>query len=343
MTFNNVIGQHALKGVLNDALSSHRIAHCYLFEGPNGIGKRTIADIFAKMVMCTNIQEDSDSGNLLPCDICDSCIMFNNMTHPDYHYFATDNETIKINEVRDYFDGINLTPYYATKKIYIIDGVEKMTIQSQNCILKTLEEPPLDVIIMLLTENKEVLLETINSRVLSYSLKRYSKGEINQALDRDIADTKEVGVIDRSALSYDFIHAFSDGIIGKAIDLYEDNEFKELRDRTFDIIKSIETLSMKKMIEAIDDILGLNKVKVMIEFFISYYRDVLVLQLTDDVSVLINSDKKDIIQDSKGRISIDGVINMFQIINEALIALNTNANNSLVVEGFIMRLREEYL
>lgn len=347
MNFNDVIGQDDLKKVLSEAISDSKLNHAYLFDGPAGIGKKTIAEIFAQMIMCTDIDKSSDF--LAPCGNCDNCVMFREKTHPDYHFFSTENETIKIKEIRDFFENINLTPHYSVKKIYVIDGAEKMTTQAQNCILKTLEEPPSDVVIILLTANKEMLLETINSRVLTYSFKKYSKEEIKQAveeslenLDKDV-EGFNLSDLSKSELSPEFVYNFSDGIIGKAIGICNDDDFKHIRDKTFNIIKSLETKKMKNMIEAIDEIVDLKKIKEILEFFISYYRDVLVLTVSEDDSALINTDKRDMIQDGRLKIDSKGIMSIFQNIKEALIALNTNANEGLVVERLLMKVREEYI
>ena len=170
MNFNDIIGQQFIINALKSAWNSQKISHAYLFEGPGGIGKKTVARVFAQRLMCSENTDDIDA-----CGQCSNCVMFKAGTHPDFHFFSTENETIKVDEIRDLFEAVCITPHYSDRKVYVIDKADKMNVQAQNCILKTLEEPPDNVVIMLTADNPEVLLETILSRVIKYSFIRYKK------------------------------------------------------------------------------------------------------------------------------------------------------------------------
>ena len=146
-----------LSTLISAAQSGHA-AHAYLFEGPSNSKKKEAAEKFASFLLCRNLSA---------CGSCDSCIMMKSGSHPDYHILSGDYDTIKIREhIAPFFSDIQMSSPYSNTKVYIIDEAHKMNSASQNSILKTLEEPVSNVVIILLTENSEMLLPTIISRVI---------------------------------------------------------------------------------------------------------------------------------------------------------------------------------
>jgi len=330
MKFNDIIGQEAIINALKSAWKSSKISHAYLFEGPCGIGKKTVARVFAKRLICQENPQDLDA-----CGECENCAMFEAGTHPDFKFFSTDSETIKVDEIRDLFEDVHIMPYYTDRKVYIIDGADKMNLQAQNCILKTLEEPPAYAVIILAAHNPDMLLETIQSRVIRYSFTRYRREEIMAAVGR-YCSGMECGY------SPDFIYSFSDGVIGKALDIVGNENFKSLRDLSFNIIEDIESRDTRRRIKAADAILGTENAALFIEFFMSFYRDLLVSMVSEEDAALINLDKKDFIRNRKYKLSKNRIIKIFNLLREALLALQGNANESLLVESLLFKLQEEY-
>jgi len=164
--------------ILTNLLNTGRVAHAYLFEGPANSDKKRAANEFARMLLCT-------AENKAKCDSCASCLMFRNSSHPDYHFLGVSGDTIKIREhVEPFFQDIRLSPVCADRKIYIIDEAHKMNSASQNSILKTLEEPFSNVVIILLTENSEMLLSTIRSRVIKYHFNIEEENERNEEREK---------------------------------------------------------------------------------------------------------------------------------------------------------------
>lgn len=162
---------------LQQAIQNDRVAHAYLLEGPSATANKEIAKDFAKALLCqenkhSNQAGASDSTNNsqsgTPCNTCQSCRMFQQASHPDFHLLEVEGETIKIREhMTPFFQDIRLSSY-SGRKVYIIADAEKMNAASQNSILKTLEEPVQGVTIILLTTNSNALLPTILSRVVRY-------------------------------------------------------------------------------------------------------------------------------------------------------------------------------
>ena len=157
MNFNNIIGNENVKNLLNNSIKSNNLVHSYMFVGPNGIGKSIFAKELAKILLCTN--------NTSPCNSCSSCVKFESNNHPDFMIIdADDGKSIKIGQVRLLQEKIAEKPIISDHKVYIINNSDLMTVEAQNCLLKTLEEPPEYATIILVLSNENKMLNTIKSR-----------------------------------------------------------------------------------------------------------------------------------------------------------------------------------
>ena len=163
MSFSNIIGNEKIKNILIKSISNNTVLHSYMFIGSNGIGKKMIAKQFAKMVLCEN--SGADSG-FEECDNCKSCIEFNSGNNPDFICIEPDGKNIKIEQIREMQTKVVEKPVNSKKKIYIIDDADLMTKEAQNCLLKTLEEPPEYIVIILIVSNESKILTTIKSRCM---------------------------------------------------------------------------------------------------------------------------------------------------------------------------------
>ena len=153
MSFEKIIGNNKIKNELIKAFSTNSIAHSYIFSGQYGIGKKQIAIEFAKMILCLN----KDNA---PCGKCKSCLELENDNNPDFNIIKPDGK-IKIDQIRQMLEKVYEKPIISDKKVYIIDDAETMTVEAQNCLLKTLEEPPEYIVIILITSNESNLINTI--------------------------------------------------------------------------------------------------------------------------------------------------------------------------------------
>lgn len=159
MKFSEIVGQEVAVNILKKSIENNRCAHAYLFVGPEGVGKRTTAIAFAKGLNCHSSSSDG-------CDRCDSCIKIENGKHPDVE-LITPREAglaISIEQIRKLQRSVSYKPLEAKWKVYIVDDAADATEEAANCLLKTLEEPPPQVIIILVTENIYRLLSTVRSR-----------------------------------------------------------------------------------------------------------------------------------------------------------------------------------
>lgn len=173
-TFEEVVGQEYVVRSIKNAVRTGKIGHAYLFCGPRGTGKTTMARLLAKSVNCTNPEQ-------APCGTCENCIAANNGTHPDIVEINAANET-HVEDIRDLIERSRLAPMMGKHKIYIIDEVHQLSSAASSALLKTLEEPPENVIFVLATTDPQKLLPTIISRCQRFDFSKVKKSQISRHL-----------------------------------------------------------------------------------------------------------------------------------------------------------------
>lgn len=327
MDFNSIIGQKSVVESLKRFIDNNRIGHAYIFSGPEGIGKSTVAKIFASILMCDDAAVDKSCGN------CRSCRLFENRTNPDFGVLETRGLSIGVDEIRNLQQDICIRPLYSKRKVYLIREAEKMTVQAQNCLLKTLEEPPEYAVIILATSNYESLLETIRSRSVRINFAKNTFDEVKRFIvSRAGGDFEQA----------DFIAAYADGVIGRAVELMESERFKELREKAIDAAVRLSGSDFEDMLN-ISRMFDENKEDVdsILDVILLFYRDLLMAGKFGNEKLLINSDKKDIILKYAGRFSAGKLLNNIEIIEEARRNIKQNANYQLAVEVMLMKLQEE--
>ena len=207
MEFENIIGNTEVKTYLSNSIKQNNILHSYLFLGTEGIGKLLIAKTFAKKILCLNAKED------VQCN-CKSCLCFEGKNHPDFLVVNEEGESIKIEQIRDITEKVIEKPIVSDKKVYIINDCEKMTKEAQNCLLKTLEEPPEFVVLILISSNENLILNTIKSRCMSI--------KFNHIPD-EILKEYALKNLDYTVVNENVLKSFH-GSIGKAIQLKNNQE-----------------------------------------------------------------------------------------------------------------------
>lgn len=205
MSFERIIGNDKVKQFLNNAINENHILHSYLFSGIEGIGKKLFAIEFAKKILC--IEQNDEQEN------CLSCLKFKSSNHPDFMILEPENNVIKIEQIRNMQEKISEKPIVSKKKVYIIVDSDCMTKEAQNCLLKTLEEPPEYATIILTTANESKLLNTIKSRCIKVKFNGLLENEINQYLKQNEIVVNEENYI-----------KISQGSIGKLLDIKEDED-----------------------------------------------------------------------------------------------------------------------
>lgn len=169
--FEKIIGNEKIKKYFSDALNFGNISHSYLFVGKPGIGKKLFAKEIAKKIMCTGDEN------------CESCKKFNTNSNPDFQIIQPDGKSIKIEQIRNMQKKILEKPIISSKKVYIIDNADLMSEESQNCLLKTLEEPPEYAMIILIVSNETRIIQTIKSRCVILKFEDLTKEELSKYLN----------------------------------------------------------------------------------------------------------------------------------------------------------------
>ena len=172
--FDEIVGQKSVVSVLKSAIEKNRISHAYLFSGPAGTGKTTIARIFARAINCAESEK--------PCNKCENCMEFS--TGQSLDLIEIDAASSRgIDEIRALRDGIRSLPFKAKYKVYIIDEVHMLTKEAFNALLKTLEEPPAHVIFILATTELDKVLDTIISRTQHFEFRKIGEDDLQKALE----------------------------------------------------------------------------------------------------------------------------------------------------------------
>lgn len=217
--FENIAGHENIKNILSNNINTKNILHSYLFIGEDGIGKKMLAKEFAKAILCT-------SENNRPCNICKSCVEFNTNNNANFNLINEEGSAIKIEQIRNMQVKIAEKPINSNYKVYLINDAELMTQEAQNCLLKTLEEPPEYIVIILITSNENKVLNTIKSRCMKLYFNNLDKNSVKKVL------TEKFEMED---INDSFLDAVG-GSIKKALLIKEKSSEYEQITKLFDII-----------------------------------------------------------------------------------------------------------
>lgn len=290
MSFDNIIGNEKIKNFLDKSINENHISHSYLFTGTDGIGKTLFAREFARRLLCLNNEEAED---------CSSCVKFKTDNHPDFKQIEPDSGSIKIDQIRDMQDDIMQKPITSERKVYVIRDGEYMTREAQNCLLKTLEEPPEFAIIILITANESKLLTTVKSRCMKVAFDGISKEEVKQYMSANYTD------IDEELLD------MCDGSIGKEIELQEN------KDIYIGINKLIDNLDRQDLIFILNNAEVLYKQKDNINEILNYINNYLYISNKVNCIKYVEDTKRRLITNSNYDMTIDYLlIRMWEEINE---------------------------
>lgn len=303
MNFNEILGNNKIKQDLQEIIDNNTISHSYMFVGIDGIGKKLIAKEFARKILCLNKQNQN-------CATCDSCIKFNSGNNPDFLEIFPDGNSIKIAQMREMQEKVYQKPIVSDKKVFIIDQVEKMTEEAQNSLLKTLEEPPEYMVIILITSNENKLLNTVKSRCIRINFTGLSKQDITK-----YAGAHQINIASQNLLE------MCGGSIGKLEKINEN----------IDDYNSLE-LATNKLID--------GKLKNVVEemncFNILYESKEIIQDLLDYMTVLIY------LHISKEKDYRQKFLNTIKLIEETKQRLNSNTNYDMSIDNLLFKTWEEF-
>lgn len=233
MIFENIIGNEKNKKLLNQIINTNNIAHSYMFIGKESIGKMLFAKEFAKAILCIN-----DSK---PCGECKSCIEFESSNNPDFEVIEPDGNNIKIEQIRELIKKVYEKPIVSNKKVYIINDSNLMTKEAQNSLLKTLEEPPEYVTIILITSNENLFLPTIKSRCTKIMFRKLTDSELKTILEQKY---NKLNI-------QELVLKIAGGSVNKAVNL---DGKEDLYNRVNKIYSSLENINIIELINSKEDI-----------------------------------------------------------------------------------------
>lgn len=316
MPFSDVIGQDRVVSVLKRSIEMGRVSHAYLFSGIEGCGKRKTALAFVQAVFC---------GREEACGVCSSCRKVAGGQHPDLHMLEPDGAFIKIDQVRELQKELSYRPFEAPKKACIIDGAEKLNLSSGNALLKTLEEPPGNALMILVTPARSAVLQTILSRCQTLDFQPLSAELIEERLIRDqfpaeaarVAATLSGGSLRRG------VEIATDGVLESRVSFLERVIALNLKD-VATLFATAEELAADK-----EGLPGL------LELLLSFLRDVLIYRATPEA--IANADLLQLVEREAARSTEGRVIELIEQLVAMRRMLARNVNARLALEVFFMR------
>ncbi len=325
--FHEIIGHNQIREHLQNAIAMEKVSHAYILNGENSAGKMLLAEAFAMALQC-------EGGGTNPCGVCRSCRQAADHNQPDIIYVTHEKpNVISVDDIRHQLNNdMVIKPYSSKYKIYIVDEAEKMNVQAQNALLKTIEEPPAYGIILLLTTNADAFLPTILSRCITLNLKSVKEELIKEHL------MKKYQIPDYQA---EVCAAFSQGNVGKAIGLASSDSFGELKGSALSLVKKLEDIDVYDLGQQIKNISEFkNQIEEYFDLLTLWFRDVLYLKATEDVNNLIFRDEIYDIKKQAAKRSYLGIENILQAIDLAKKRLNANVNFDLVIELLLLTIKE---
>ena len=327
LTFKDILGHEQIKEHFQNVAATGKVSHAYILSGEAGMGKKTLANAFAMTLLC---EEDGKE----PCMQCHACKQVLSGNHPDLIYVTHEKPaSIGVDDVREQInDTIMVRPYSSQYKIYIVDEAEKMTVQAQNALLKTIEEPPTYAVIMLLTTNPDAFLQTILSRCVQLKLKPLRDSVVKDYLE------EKLQVKDIQAEIYS---AFARGNLGKAIHLAQSEDFKMMYEEILKLLKEIREMDISQLLDVIRKLKDDNTdIKECLNFMQMWYRDILMYKTTKDLNLLIFKDEFSAVKKAASLSSYEGLERILEAIDKARVRLDANVNMELVMELLLLTMKE---
>lgn len=317
MPFSSVIGHTRIVKLLKRSLEAGKLSHAYLFEGIDGTGMKETALALVESVFC---------GESEGCGKCPSCRKIAEGNHPDLHIVRPEGMHIKIDQIRDLRKALSFRPYEADKKACIIEDAERMNVSAANAFLKTLEEPPGDALLILLTSHVESLLPTIRSRCQQISFSPLSNEAIEATLTKEGADVKPSRIA----------AAMAGGDLARARELLAGDHLQE-RKRFLERAVGLSCSDIIPLFESAEEYAS-NKENIiyLIDLLMLFWRDILFLHTGN--GEISNSDLLPLLKEKADQFTLDQVMENLELINRIRHSVMKNANPRLSLEVLFMEM-----
>ncbi len=323
MLVSDIVGHDRAKRVLLNALAEGRVAHAYLFHGPAGVGKSTLARAFAGALLC-----ESGSGD--SCGQCSVCRRVAEERFPDFFVLSPAGNSIKIEQVRELQKKAQFKPYEARKKVYIIDGAETMTTEAANCLLKILEDPPPDTVFLLTAVNQYSLLPTIISRCQLIPLTKVPVGQIEEMLMTGCQINP-----DEAAL----LASLSDGLPGAAREMAASGKGLETRQTVLRLVEQIRNGNINDLLKTAEEFENKKEdLPEILEQLLLWYRDQIIWLETGEEKLILNIDQLENLKNFARESGKARIVQSIRNILEAKNHVSRNVNLKLTLEVMLLRL-----
>lgn len=305
------IGHEALINNFKQRCLKNTLSHAHLIAGEDGVGKGKLANILAKFILNGDLDRE----------------------YVDIINYSSEKSSFGVDDVRDIIEEVYKKPFEKDKKVIIIHEGNKLTIQAQNALLKTIEEPPKGVYIIILCESLELILDTIKSRCEIYKLKPLTKSELYEyiKIKKFNYDENEI----KSAI------AFSEGVAGRIDRYFNDDKLRELRNNIVILIKNLNKNDLEDILQQEESFSNLkNDKEEVLNIFGLFIRDILINKEIENEEFIINSDKLEDIKELTKEMSFKKLNNMIKTIEEARRNIKSNVSWGMTLRVMLMGFME---
>jgi len=319
MSFQDFVGQEPLVRMLQNSLRTGRVAHAYLFTGPRGMGKATLARELAKALNCTRERGDA-------CDRCASCRRITGGNHPDLLRIQPDGAAVKIEQVRALQKELWLRPVEGAYRVGVVEEADKMTAEAANSFLKTLEEPPPHAVLILLAEQPYALLPTVTSRCQVLAFRRVA----TPALEAFLSARLQPGRGDARLLAI-----LAGGNPGRALALQSSGTWELVRRQVLELPARLGAAGGGELLALPEP--GKEDWTMYLELLLLYFRDLLLYRLGVKEAISHLDREQEIRVWAEG-LSLRHILEALSLIHRTIDAARKNANRQLAWEAMLFKL-----
>jgi DNA polymerase III subunit delta' len=323
VSWSGIAGQPLAVRLLSQASAGGRVSHAYLFSGPDGTGKRTVALELAKRLLCARPSEDG------ACDACPACRKASAWFHPDILLVEPDGRSIRIEQTRDLQRQLYIRPAEGSWRVGIVDGADRMGHEAANSILKLLEEPPGYAVLTLLTANLAGVLPTIISRCQVINFQPLAPDTIEQRLREQGVETATAAVA----------AALSGGSLGKALEMASGEQVGQVREETRQLLAGLDRLDDHTALATAEELdKRREELPRWLDLLLLWLRDLVITAEGGSPALLVNGDAERFLGDAARRYGRLALREMLAAVMAAQEQLQRNANTRLVLDVMLLRM-----
>lgn len=314
MKLDSIIGHNDTRKSLIHSIEVENFSHAHLITGEDGIGKSFVA--FEAAINILGKDSYREYADISECRILNN------------------RKSISVEQIRSIIEESNRRPYEGNRKVIILHNADKMTIQAQNAFLKTIEEPPVGVFILLLCENQEKLLDTIKSRCQIHKLRKLSEKEMDEFIHKKYQDISKDEI--------KAVKAFADGVPGRAIKFIDNDSFKEIREILIRIMMDINNVDIETFLRNEEFLVKYKDIwQEVLTCLLSYVRDIMIYKETGMDKLTINLDKIEYIKKLAEVFSYKKLNSIIDIVNNTKSNLESNVNAAMTYHIMLLKISEK--